>query len=361
LVRAGRIADALLRDGFDVLVVTGGDPVEGFPGPNIRTVALPPLRAGAIDFPFLVDADGHAPSRAYLEARRDLLLAIASEFRPDILILEAFPFGRRQMRFELLPLLETATKMLPRPLIISSIRDILQENPRPGRSEEIVALVKEFLDLVLVHGDPGFAGLEATFPATHQIADCVRYTGLVTAPPAIPSPERYDVVVSVGGGAAGKKLVHAAIAAAQLPSEARRKWCVITGPNLAGDLAPTSARPVVHSFRGDFPNLLAAAGASVSQAGYNTVGDILRAGCRAVLVPFVGVGETEQTQRAGKLKSRNLALVIPEAELDPPSLAAAIERSLASPKPVAHGIDLEGARNSARELRRLAAEKGDGL
>jgi predicted glycosyltransferase len=357
LVRASRVADALVCDGFDVLMVTGGAPVEGFPGPNIKSAALPALRAGALDFSYLIDAEGKIASQAYLDDRRDRLLSLALEFHPDILILEAFPFGRRQMRFELIPLIETVARMSPKPFIVSSIRDILQENPRPGRSEEIVELVNSFFDRVLVHGDPVFARLEETFPAGRQIADRVRCTGLVTAPRAAPSHERYDVVVSTGGGAAGQKLVHAAIAAAQLPSQASRKWCVMTGPNLAGDFARSSDRPVVQSFRSDFPSLLAAAGVSVSQAGYNTVGDILCAGCRAVLVPFVGLGETEQTKRAGKLKSRKLAEVIPEAELDAPSLAAAVEISLGSPKPSAHGLNLEGARNSARELRRLAESK----
>jgi predicted glycosyltransferase len=40
-------------------------------------------------------------------------------------VIELFPFGRRQMRFELLPLLEAARARSPRPWIISSVRDVL--------------------------------------------------------------------------------------------------------------------------------------------------------------------------------------------------------------------------------------------
>ncbi len=110
-------------------------------------------------------------------------------------------------------------------------------------------------------------------------------------------------------------------------------------------------------FRSDFAGLLAAAELSVSQAGYNTVSDVLSAGCRAIVSPFTGEGETEQTARAAKLESRKLAQVIPEAELDSPSLGAAVEQTLALPKPSAHGLDLDGARNSARELRQLLGIK----
>ena len=343
-------------------VVAGGMPVAGFPGPEVRTAALPALRTGGIDFSSLVDAHGDAVDAAFLDSRRDRLLSLFRELRPHILVLEAFPFGRRQMRFELIPLLETAAGMKPRPLIVSSVRDILQVSPKPGRSEEIIALVEAFFDRVLVHGDPAFARLEESFPAGRAIAGRVRYTGLVAGPRHAPSRERYDVLVSAGGGAAGSQLVRSAIAAAQTRSQAGRKWCVITGLGLAGTAQASGGRSdgglVVTAFRDDFPSLIAAAGVSVSQAGYNTVSDILRAGCRAVVSPFAGAGETEQTARAAKLKSRNLAEVIAEAELDAPRLAAAIERAAARPKPAAHGLDLEGARNSARELRQLHLHPG---
>jgi glycosyltransferase involved in cell wall biosynthesis len=41
LARASRIARALAEDGFDVTMVTGGTPVSGFPGPEVRHLALP--------------------------------------------------------------------------------------------------------------------------------------------------------------------------------------------------------------------------------------------------------------------------------------------------------------------------------
>ena len=55
--------------------------------------------------------------------------------------------------------------------------------------------------------------------------------GMVAAPRPTPSPERYDVLISVGGGAAGRLLVDAAVAAATRLAGGKR-WCLITGPNL---------------------------------------------------------------------------------------------------------------------------------
>ena len=86
---------------------------------------------------------------------------------------------------------------------------------------------------------------------------------------------------------------------------------------------------------------------SVSQAGYNTVLDILCANARAVLVPFAAERETEQLMRAERLAALGAAELVRESELSPASLAAAIERAAAR-EPATVAIDIDGAANSAR-------------
>jgi predicted glycosyltransferase len=355
LARASRIASALAENDFDVTVVTGGTPVAGFPGRDVEHVILPPVIASDEGFSGLTDSDGNPVDDLFKERRRQRLLEIFHARKPDILMLEAFPFGRRQMRFELLPLLEAASASSPRPLLVTSIRDILQERIKPGRVEETVSVINRYFDLVLVHGDPGFVRLEETFPLATSVAEKVAYTGLVAGPSSTPGKERYDVVVSAGGGAAGKKLVASTLAAARL-SSGRLSWCLITGPNLpraAVDAALADPPPglSVFRFREDFAGLLTAAGVSVSQAGYNTVCDILRAGCRTVLVPFAAGGETEQPVRASRLERLGLAMVLMEEDMTPITLAAAIETALSAPQPQRPALQLDGARRSAQILR----------
>lgn len=362
LARASRVAEALAEDGFDVTVVTGGPPVPGFPAPGGAQACLPPVTSADEGFSGLVDAQGMPVDKAFEERRRDLLLKLFRDIAPDILLVEAFPFGRRQMRFELLPLLAAAAASLPRPLVACSIRDILQERAKPGRNEETVALVQRYFDLVLVHGDPHFARLEETFPLAAMIADKVAYTGLVAPRAFAPSGERFDIVVSAGGGAAGRALVAAAVEAAALLGPATG-WCLVTGPNLsdaAYEAAVASApeNMTVCRFRGDFGALLAAARLSVSQAGYNTVSDVLRAGCRSVLVPFATGGETEQSFRAARLAELGLAAVLPEKDLSGRALARAVEAALAGPRPGEHPLALEGAKRSAELLRDALADRG---
>ena len=361
IARASRIANALQYDGFDVTVVTGGLPVTGFPAAGLKTVALPPVVASNAGFSGLADEQGVAVDQRFLDRRRDLLLQAFHNARPEVVIIEAFPFGRRQMRFELLPLIDAIEASNPRPKLFSSVRDILQENRKAGRDAETVGLVQAHFDRVLVHGDPDFVRLEDTFPLTADIADRVSYTGIVAPPTPQQASETFDIIASAGGGAVGIELLNAAGKAAKmLPGDLR--WLLISGPNLPeADFATLSqavpSNVTLVRFRKDFPSLLSAARVSISQAGYNTVGDLLRTDCRPILIPFGAVGETEQTVRAERLAKLGLADLLPEKGLTADHAAAAVSAALSAPKRRTAGlkIDLDGARRTSEIIRALLA------
>ena len=362
LVRASRVAEALTADGFDVVVATGGCPAEGFPGRNIRTIALPPVRAGRAGFSALEDCHGQPVGEDVKADRVERLISALAAERPDVIVVEAFPFGRRMMRFELLPMLDFARAMPNPPLVACSVRDILQENAKPGRAEETAATIAKYFDLVLVHGDVKFARLEETFPAASAFRNKIVHTGFVAGPVPRPASQAYDIIVSAGGGAAGAGLVEAALDA--LSSLAReRRCCLIAGPHFSGatlDGLKAAAPPCVDvfTFRADLPDLFRSAELSVSQAGYNTVCDVLQAGCRSLLVPFAKGGETEQTRRAMKLKALGLADVLLEHEADSAQLLSAILSLLRRTKPEPHGLNLDGAAQTARLVRRRLSTRG---
>lgn len=358
LARASRIASALASDGCQVTVVTGGLPVNGFPGADVTSVTLPAVVASSAGFSGLADQSGKPVDEEFLSRRRDMLLDAFRQAEPDVVVIEAFPFGRRQMRFELLPLLDAIAKTDPKPRLYTSVRDILQQQKKPGRDEETVGLLRDHFDGVLVHGDPHFVRLEETFPLTGAIADKIVYTGLV-APTLPPEPtEIFDIVVSAGGGAVGRDLIRAALKAAGRVATDRR-WLLIAGPNLPeqdyADIARDAPGNVeLVRFRKDFPSLLRGAALSISQAGYNTVGDLLVAGCRAILVPFTAGGETEQSVRAERLEKLGLALALPEAGLTADLLTEAVKTALSRPKPNDTDIDLGGAARTSAILRQFA-------
>lgn len=358
LARASHVAQAMVRRGLQVTLVTGGAPVAGFPGPGVTHVALPVIKAGDAGFSGLTDAAGMPLDEAFRTRRRDLLLAAFHAARPDVVMIEAFPFGRRQVRFELLPLLEEIHRQSPRPRVVSSVRDILQDRVKPERDQETLDYALQYFDHILVHGDPGFIRLGDTFPHAEALAEKTVYGGIVAAPLPPPTADRFDIVVSAGGGAVGAAMLTAAAGAIpRLP--ASLTWGLIGGVNLPApafaalqDTLPPNATLTRH--RTDFGGLLRRATLSVSQAGYNTVCDTLQAGGRRLLVPFEAGGETEQRLRATRLQAMGLARVLFEAELSPQTLATAIEASLAAPAPPPHGLDLNGADHAAQIIADLA-------
>lgn len=102
-------------------------------GKGVRTAHLPSVHAEGADFVNLRDADGRPVTSAYLEDRAQHLVHYAADFTPDCIITETFPFGRNALRREFEALLEYADGAAPRPVMLASIRDILNPPSRPQR------------------------------------------------------------------------------------------------------------------------------------------------------------------------------------------------------------------------------------
>ena len=334
LMRARLIAEALADAGFSVHLVSGGMPVGGRLPRGVHVLQLPPIHVADASLKPLLDALGRPIDDAYREQRRELLLAAFESVVPTVVLFETFPFGRRALRFELVPLLERIDAARPRPLVVASVRDILQVRQKEEREREMLEAANRWFDAVLVHGDIRFARFDATFPLAPELKPPVHYTGFVLArdqPPSGPKPgERREIVVSAGGGAVGMPLLMAALAAQQQSRFGHLQWRVLVGTNVTNDdfqrlLHVASPGAIVERARVDFAALLRGAFVSVSQAGYNTVLDVLTSGARPVFVPFMSNGETEQRARANRVRELNLGVVVEATDLSTATLAAAID------------------------------------
>lgn len=366
LRRAATLATALTEAGLRVVFVTGGLP-NPLAIPRVaKLVQLPPLRA--LDETFrLVDEDGKPLSDALKAERRRRLLATFHQHRPRCLLIELFPFGRRQMRFELLPLLEAAAASQPRPLILTSLRDILNAPGNAEKTRWMLETFGRFFDHAIVHGDPAVIALEESFPEAAAIAGKLSYSGYVvtqaTAACADKGEGEGEVLVSAGGGAVGLPLARAALAARALSPLAARPWRLLLGQNLPEDefqalVAAAGPGFRVERARPDFAALLARCRLSISQAGYNTVMEVLAAGKTALVVPFAGGGETEQTLRARLFAKRGLLTLLEEPDPTPEGLAQGIENALrAEKRPASEDSkpNMAGAAGSAALVRGLLA------
>jgi predicted glycosyltransferase len=358
LRRAAVLARALVAGGFDVLLVSGGAPVEGLALGGVRFHQLPPLRAANVSLRDLARLDGSPVDEAFQRQRTEALLSLLRADAPDVVLTEQFPFGRTRLRFELLPLLEAARG---RCLIACSVRDVVR---RAGaeRVAETVELLDRF-DAVLIHGDPRLVPFERSFAGWARIKQRAFYTGYVSERDLAQGMQgaegKDEVVVSVGGGAVGAPLLKAAIAARPKTALADRTWRLLLGENLRAQDRVQLARDegiVIEPARADFTTLLGNATLSISQAGYNTTIETLRCADRAVLVPFGTERETEQPDRAQALAERGMVAMVPPGTLSAQSLAEAVGRALAGPSlKTFPPCDVDGGSKTAALLHRLLA------
>ena len=366
LRRAALLGNAMTRAGMQVTLVSGGMPVPGLTMNVARFVQLPPVAAADLGFKSLVDAQGRMVGDTQKQVRRDQLLALLRETRPHAVVVELFPFGRRQMRFELLPLLDAAQAARPAPVIVSSVRDVLGGAHDPERQRRMLAYFDQYFDHLLVHGDPALLAFDQTFAHVSALGQRLHYTGYVVDPSVAADADRGgerhghdEVVVSAGGGAVGRSLLEVAIHARALSVFAGTRWRILVGaamgPQACADLKVLArsydvagGAIIVEPNRPDFSTLLRRCRLSISQAGYNTVIETLQAGARSVMVPFAGGSETEQALRARVLARHGWIDIVEEADLTAQTLAQAIERASRRAALRPDVVALDGADASAR-------------
>jgi predicted glycosyltransferase len=350
-MRASNVASALAEQGFEVTVASGGMHPSSLDALGYRLVQLPAVRAKDAFFDSLVDINGLAVEQSLLAERQRMLLALYDDMQPDCIVTETFPFGRRLLEDELMALLAHARARSPRPVIISSVRDVLQRPRKAARAASMVARARMLYDLVLVHSDPAVIPATLAFPELAGIDDLLRYTGFIGPTPASPTSERHGVLVTAGGGAVGHSLIAAALAAKPLTRLADRVWTVVTGP-LGAEYpkAPEGVR-----FVKSLPNLasiLAKAELSISQAGYNTMVEILAGQTPSVVVPFETDREREQVTRAMHLAQLGLVTMVQATGLCGETLARAIDERYAAGM-VHRVINLDGRTGTVAAIRSL--------
>jgi predicted glycosyltransferase len=367
LVRSSAIVRSLARD-FSVLFVTGGPSVTGFELPSgVDVVRLPEIQTDA-EFESLQVCDSALNLEETQALRKDLLISTFDSFRPDAVITELYPFGRKRFAFELIPLLERARRRKgPRPAIVSSVRDVLVTKKDDGRHEtRVCKIINKFYHLVLVHGDERLQRLEETFPQVGDLHCPVAYTGYVVRPEnrvngsVRPQDDQPTIIVSAGGGKYPEchLLLESVIRAARvLADRIPHQFHIYAGPFIPATayerlsaLTPLTTNVVLDRFTPDLAAKLRLADLSVSMGGYNTIMDILCTGVRALILPVTSNEDTEQTVRAAKLQKLGvLELLRPDA-LAPEPLAAAILEALRR-KPDTVALNLDGADNTALRLR----------
>lgn len=365
LARSLRLADSLAEH-FEVLLLNGGRFPGGLVVPSGATVVnLPPLGHDS-DFRLV----SHDPTLTVEQAcahRRRMLLDILAETAPSVILVEMYPFGRKKFEFELIPLLQAATSLDRAPAVVCSLRDILvnRRQDQAAHDERASQRAARWFDAVLVHADPRFARLEDSFRPSTPLNVPVHYTGFV-APPQVMSrptgPLLQRLLVSSGGGMVGEPLVRAAVAAhEQLFDRTGLYTTVVAGPFLPESVwtwlqQQAQRSPRLEAVRqvDDLCLQMAMSRVSLSQGGYNTAMDILRARTPAVVVPYSEGSEDEQRRRTERLAALGILRLLPPEDLSTDRLVMELIAAAAT-QPATVSLALDGAAATAELLAQMAA------
>jgi predicted glycosyltransferase len=366
LVRSMEIVRGLSQD-FEVCFINGGEVIENFQIPaGVEMINLPGIKTDS-EFKVLQTVDP-AKDLAEVQAfRAQQLLQIYTHYQPDIFMVELFPFGRRKFSFELLPLLDAIQAEGRRTKVVCSLRDIVVTKQNQAKHEQKVCdLANKYFDLVLVHGDPKFQPLEASFSRVADLTCPVHYTGFVVQSPASPSRESLpipqpSILVTVGGGRFGHELLDCVVETApMLADHLLHHIQVFTGPFYPEakftQLQAKSANCdnlTIERYTPDLLNYMQAADLSISMSGYNTTMNVITTGVRSMLLAFTGNDDQEQTIRAQRLGELGAVQVIQPEELAPSRFASKVMHYLQTqPQPVS--FDCAGVSKTRQFLLNLA-------
>jgi len=337
LMRSYALCDRL-AERFRVVLLAGGQLPKDIPPPRgVEIVALPPLGVNGNGFG---STDPRYTTERAWDIRLHRILDTVRDVKPKVVLVELYPFGRAKFTREIVPLLGAADDAFK----ACSLRDILVSGDTQ-RDDRARKLADAHLDAILVHADPRFARLEETFKPPTPLSVPVHYTGFVTGREDDSTPPREDhVVISAGGGRVGRPLLEDAID--RLNGTPMR---AIAGPLMPDEDFEALRRraPRNVDLIRSVPDLAAElkrAAASISQCGYNTALDVVRARVPALVVPYATPEEDEQTRRAERLQA--LGLVKVSDHVDP---------ALLHHEPAAASLDLDGAATTRDLLYELIA------
>ena len=363
LVRSLALAGSL-SEKFRVILLNGGRLPSKMRVPSaVEIINLPPL--GFDEDNQLVSRDHRRNVERAQSLRENIILETYRKEKPQVVLIELYPFGRKKFANELAPLLEAAKGSAK---IVCSLRDILvgQRKDQARHDERAIETANRFFDAILVHSDADFAKLEESFQTNLPLKVPIFYTGFVAPKAQISNetkqPKRpKQIIVSAGGGMVGESLLRTAIEAHEILSRRMKiETTIVAGwflpesdwsnlHDLAKDLKGVHLRRFVPNLRGK----MSCADVSISQCGYNTALDVLLSGVAALVVPFGdGNGEDEQTKRALSLEKLGALRILENRNLTAENLAREIEKTLEF-QPREISLNMKGGEHSSRVIQNL--------
>jgi predicted glycosyltransferase len=336
--------------GASILIITGSPMIHAFRIPNgIDYIKLPCLdRFAAENYGprYLADCPEEVK-----QTREAILRESVLRFNPDLMVVDKRASG---IDSELLPTLHALRENGRHTKLALGVRDILDE---PERTRKVLAgngsfeVIDEFYDEVWIYGSKGIFDTTKEYAFPESVVRKTFYCGYLKRPTVLAKrpdgPPR--VLVTTGGGGDGSDLIEAYLTGlSTLPRNVALRSTVIFGPQMPQERRLGLLRRFDYmadvnflEFEADITNLYAQSDLVVSQAGYNTVCELLSFSRKAILVPR-SEPVREQLIRARLLAERGFFECLEPQDLTSETLISKVLEALNSSTTSASDVDLDG-------------------
>lgn len=357
LIRALQLAKGLVID-FEVYFLSGGEIVEGIIVDNkINFIQLDALYKEE-DSNKLSSVDESLTTEECLIKRENAINKLIKDICPDVVLTEHFPFGFLFEK-EVLNIISKAKGINNQVKFVSSVRDIIESKNGNDSDQKTIALLNEYYDLLLIHGDKNIIPLETSFPLSHEINIRQISTGYVVDNSLIKNFDRKKtIVVSVAGGRIGRELKGAVIEAFKsIQNEVNHKLLVFDGAFI-NDAEQRSVDGYIQYFKFDrsiFLKELSQSDVSISLGGYNTTVESLCIGNKILIYNREFLGQNfEQDIRISSLDELGLIKSLEVEHLEQNKLADILLEAIRSPsKSSVDNVNFEGVKISVQEIKQL--------
>lgn len=363
LVRVVELARGL-SDHFQIFILNGGEVVPNFDIPEtLKFIQLPAIYKEE-NSNSLSSVDESISIEQCFKRRKSIITQSVEEIKPDILITEHFPFGLL-FENEVIELISKVKLLNPVAKIVSSVRDIIESNGGGKRDEYVCALINQWYDLVLVHGDENFVALSKSFSKTAKVNIPVIHTGYVVRP--VPEAQKVEkpplILASVAGGRMGNELLDSLINSHLRIKEIKRHNLVLFSGAFQKDfekqqdkvLSLKSDEIEIHFFDSKkYLKYLSYASLVISLGGYNSIIESVSAKKPMLIYQrgFSG-GNEEQNIRIQLFQKNGYLDILTSDDLTAETLSIRILNKINNPKAPDCELNLNGVQNSSQALTNL--------
>ncbi|MGD0661528.1 MAG: glycosyltransferase [Syntrophorhabdales bacterium] len=337
--------------------------------PGVSLVELPPLIVKGLSSTELVPAE-EGKKRQEVEKERVSAIKHLLEARPPAMfITEFFPFSPHRLDGTLMPILRLLKREFPECAIVCSSRDIpvCHGERLPAEKVELIgSVLNTYYDLLLVHSDPAVLRLDHIPKLRALRASCpIVYTGYIcerrsaAAHPVAREGEK-RILVTIGGGRDGHRLIDCAIRAATLKKE--YSFDIVCGPFMEEGVVKAMSRKVarlanvrLHWHVRNLKEAIAEYDLVICKGGYNTLMETIVRRKRCISVPRKG--SYEQGKRVSVFFAKGLLVGHSETRLTAKRLSGLIDEAFASDYQPAFRINTEGLKHTVSILQDALASR----